>query len=69
MGRTEAGTTFTFEADEEPVGVLSGTIRYADPFWGFESQSAGFGVEGHLLPTDPCCDGFTYDFASAVQDR
>ena len=44
-------------------------IRYAQPLFGWESQSVALSPPDTLVLTDPCCDGFTYTFLRAKGGR
>ncbi|MEE8447856.1 MAG: hypothetical protein V3S52_09410 [Gemmatimonadota bacterium] len=47
---------------------VSPRLRYSDPIFGFEEQEVGFDVEGRLVLTDPCCDGFAYTWTRVNGD-
>jgi hypothetical protein len=46
------------------AGPLPGqkTIQYGDPVFGWDEQGVGLSRDGHLVLTDPCCDGFQREF-------
>lgn len=46
------------------AGPLPGmkTIRYEDPVFGWDEQGVGLTEDGHLVLTDPCCDGFEHEY-------
>lgn len=47
---------------------VSPRLRYSDPIFGFEEQEVGFDLEGRLVLTDPCCDGFAYTWTRVDGD-
>ncbi len=47
---------------------VSPRLRYSDPIFGFEEQEVGFDLEGRLVLTDPCCDGFAYTWTRVNGD-
>ncbi len=63
-GQTEASTTFEFVPETE-VGsaVRSAQLLYAQPLMGFPEQWVVITVEGVLVLSDPCCDGFSYEWS------
>lgn len=42
--------------------VTGGRIRHANLVLGWMEHTVGFDIEGGLILTDPCCDGFTYSW-------
>lgn len=63
-GEPEVATTFRFEPEtaDAPI-VSSGRLLYETPLLGFPEQSVLITIEGVLVLTDPCCDGFAYEWA------
>lgn len=47
---------------------VSPRLRYSDPIFGFEEQEVGFDLEGRLVLTDSCCDGFAYTWTRVDGD-
>lgn len=65
-GQTEGSTTFEFvPVTEADGGVRSGQLLYARPLMGFPEQGVLITVEGVLVLSDPCCDGFMYEWREA----
>ena len=63
-GVPEAETTFELvPAPELGDEFVPPRVRYAEPIFGFDEQEVGFDLEGRLILTDPCCDGFVYTWA------
>jgi len=37
-------------------------IAYGDPVFGWDEQAVEIRRDGHLILTDPCCDGFEHEY-------
>lgn len=62
-GETEVSTTFRFEPGTADLPIVSsGRFLYERPLLGFPDQSVLITIEGVLVLTDPCCDGFAYEW-------
>ncbi len=65
-GQAEVSTTFEFVPETEAgSAVRSAQLLYAIPLMGFPEQWVLITVEGVLVLSDPCCDGFTYEWREA----
>lgn len=65
-GQTEVSTTFEFVPETEAGStVRSAQLIYALPLMGFPEQWVLITVEGVLVLSDPCCDGFIYEWRQA----
>ena len=63
-GVVEVTTTFEFVplVDNGSV-VRSAQLVYAEPLTGWDEQWVELTDPDHLVLTDPCCDGFTYEWS------
>ena len=61
-GQSEVSTTFEF-VPETAAG--SAQLLYAQPLMGFPEQWVEILEDGGLVLSDPCCDGFTYEWRQA----
>ncbi len=62
-GQIQVSTTFEFVPETEAgSAVRSAQLLYAQPLLGFPEQWVLITIEGVLVLTDPCCDGFAYDW-------
>ena len=63
-GVVEVTTTFEFVplVDNGSV-VRSAQLVYAEPLTGGDEQWVELTDPDHLVLTDPCCDGFTYEWS------
>ncbi len=65
-GQSEVSTTFEFVPETDAgSAVRSAQLLYAVPLLGFPEQWVLITIEGVLVLTDPCCDGFTYEWQQA----
>ena len=65
-GVLEIATTFEFvPATGDGSEAQSARLLYSEPLTGFDEQGVDITTEGGLILlvlTDPCCDGFTYEW-------
>lgn len=66
-GEPERNTTFeVITLDENGVVGASFELRFDQPLMGFTTQRIDFTEEGDLVLTDPCCDGFAYEWRRVI---
>ena len=62
-GVPEVTTTFEFvPLMGDGSTVSSAQVLYAQPLTGFDGQWVEITQAGDLLLSDPCCDGFVYEW-------
>ena len=63
-GVLEGGTTFEFVPATDDGSVIgSAQLLYAQALTGFDEQGVEITETGHLVLTDPCCDGFVFEWS------
>ncbi len=55
-------TGYETEATKTSSGADGWMVRYERPLWGFGQQEVSFPTSTTLILTDPCCDGFMFEF-------
>ncbi len=65
-GVPEVTTTFEFvPLMDNGSTVRSAQLLYAQPLTGFDEQWVEITEAGDLVLSDPCCDGFVYEWRRA----
>ncbi|MCZ6916272.1 MAG: hypothetical protein O7I93_05815 [Gemmatimonadetes bacterium] len=66
-GEPERDTTFEIiTLVEDGVAGSSFGLRFDQPLMDFATQRIDFTEEGDLVLTDPCCDGFSYEWRRVI---